>query len=172
MADFQFFHNFIFTNESAKSSGTEIGSQFVFFKGLNFMNDQHPRNSRNLCNSKKPTIRLLCHFRILLLFIHFFIIQNFCFEYQLTSWRSYEISYNSRQYSKSICLSIIIMQFSKKCRVAESTYKAQLSVSLGQFHLSLIHSLSLPFLFQKQQCTTLPPFWQLRNCTLSYMTGI
>ena len=28
-----------------------------FFEGLNFTNDQHPRNSWNLCTSKKPTIR-------------------------------------------------------------------------------------------------------------------
>ena len=29
----------------------------LFFEGLNFTDDQHPRNSRNLCTSKKPTIR-------------------------------------------------------------------------------------------------------------------
>ena len=42
----------------------QLGTQWVvhFFEGLNFMNDQHPRNLRNLHTSKKPTIRyrLLC----------------------------------------------------------------------------------------------------------------
>ena len=52
MADFRFFHDFIFRNESAKSSYTAMGS-WVFFKGLNFTNDQHPRNLRNLRTSKK-----------------------------------------------------------------------------------------------------------------------
>ena len=40
------FHDFIFTNGSAKSSATAMGSSF--FKGLNFTNDQYPRNSQNL----------------------------------------------------------------------------------------------------------------------------
>ena len=31
--------------------------QFIFFKELNFTNDQHLQNSRNLCTSKKPTIQ-------------------------------------------------------------------------------------------------------------------
>ena len=57
MADFQFFHNFIFTNGSAKSSGTAMGSSF--FEGLNFMNDQHPRNSWNLDTSKKTNYTVL-----------------------------------------------------------------------------------------------------------------
>ena len=48
---FSVFCNFIFTNRSARSSALQW--VICFFKGLNFMNDQHPRNSRNLHTSKK-----------------------------------------------------------------------------------------------------------------------
>ena len=51
MADFQFFRDFIFTNESAKSSALQWIVRF--FEGLNFTNDKHPRNSWNLRTSKK-----------------------------------------------------------------------------------------------------------------------
>ena len=46
MADFQFFHDFIFTNGSAKTWSNR------FLKGLNFANDQHLQNLWNLSNSK------------------------------------------------------------------------------------------------------------------------
>ena len=61
MADFWFFHDFIFTNGSAKSSYTAMIDGF--FKALNFTNDQHPQNSWNLRTSKKPTIRYMIEFR-------------------------------------------------------------------------------------------------------------
>ena len=58
MADFQFFHDFIITNGSAKTSGTAMGHRIVgFFERLHFTNGQHLQNSRNLRTSKKPTIR-------------------------------------------------------------------------------------------------------------------
>ena len=55
MADVWIFHDFIFTNESAKAHTLQwvVG----FFEGLNFTNNQHPRNLRNLRTSKKPTIQ-------------------------------------------------------------------------------------------------------------------
>ena len=58
MADFQFFHDFIFTNGSAKNSGTTMGPPHIwFFERLNFTNDQHLWISQNLHTLKKhPTI--------------------------------------------------------------------------------------------------------------------
>ena len=57
MADFWFFHDFIFTNRSAKAHTLQwvVG----FFEGLNFTNDQHPQNSWNLRTSKKTNYTVL-----------------------------------------------------------------------------------------------------------------
>ena len=49
---FSVLRDFIFTNGSAKSSALQWVVRF--FEGLNFTNDQHPRNSWNLRTSKKP----------------------------------------------------------------------------------------------------------------------
>ena len=48
----QFFHECV-----CQKLSTALDSEF--FKGLNFTNDQHPRNSWNLHTSKKPTIQWL-----------------------------------------------------------------------------------------------------------------
>ena len=48
------FFTILFSNDSAKSSGTAMGLPYIcFFERLNFMNDQYPQNSRNLCTLKK-----------------------------------------------------------------------------------------------------------------------
>ena len=51
---FSVFSRFHFHKSACKSSA--LLWVVCFFEGLNFTNDQHPRNSRNLRTSKKPTI--------------------------------------------------------------------------------------------------------------------
>ena len=52
---FSVFSRFYSHDGSAKSSAVQW--VVCFFEDLNFMNEQHPWKSWNLCTSKKPTIR-------------------------------------------------------------------------------------------------------------------
>ena len=58
MANFQFFHDFIYMNGSAKSSGTAMDRPhgWFIFEGLNFTNDQHSHTP------EKPAILYLYAF--------------------------------------------------------------------------------------------------------------
>ena len=64
---FSVFCDFIFTNEPAKAHTLQWVAHF--FEGLNFTNDQHPRNSRNLRTSKKTNYTVLVTILVSLLTI-------------------------------------------------------------------------------------------------------
>ena len=56
--------------------------------------------------------------------------------------------------------------------VTDSILKPSYQSASNNFHPSITHSISLSFLFQKQYCTTLLPFWKLSNYLFTYLTGI